>query len=214
MTENTSDKVAKFFADLPVRELDKRQLLLSPGDKLTEVFYLVEGRVSEYDVTPSGNEVVVNVFKPGAFFPMSVALNGTPNDYFYEASTKAKAHVARPQDVLKFLEDNPDITLDLLKRVYRGVDGVLHRMAYLMGGDTQARLVFELLNAAYRFGEVQPDGSIFLNLKEGDVARHSGLARETVSRNLQGFKKAGLLDVSRLGITIRDVKRLEAILDA
>jgi CRP-like cAMP-binding protein len=144
---------------------------------------------------------------------MAVVLNDTPNDYFFEASTKLKVHVAPQADVVKFLQDNPEVTLDLLKRVYRGVEGVLRRMVHLMSGDTRKRLIFELLNATYRFGELKPDGSVVLGLKESDLARHSGLARETVSRNLQSLKAADILSVSRLGITVKDVKALEAQLE-
>lgn len=214
MTSAISDKVPHFFTAFPLREFHKRELLIRPGEPLPGVFYLVEGRVSEYDVTPTGSEVVVNVFKPGAFFPMSAALNNTPNDYFFEASTKVKVHVAPPGSAAQFLQDNPDVTLDLLKRVYRGVDGVLRRMAHLMGGDAKSRLLFELLNAAHRFGEPQPDGSIYLGLREGDLARHSGLARETVNRNIQELKTAGLLEVGQGVIVLKDAKQLEAMLGA
>jgi len=205
----TSQKVADFFQKYPLRTFDKRHLLARAEEPLPGVFYVVEGRVSQYDITPSGNEVVVNVFKPGAFFPMSWALNDTVNHYFFEASTKVTTHVAPAADAVQFLKNNPDVTFDLLSRVYRGVDGVLRRMAHLMGGDTHSRLLFELLNAAYRFGEQQPDGSIFIALKESDIARHSGLARETVNRTMQHLKKDGLVTVAHAGVTITDIKQLE-----
>jgi len=185
--------------------------MIAPDDQLPGVFYLAEGRVSQYDITASGVEVVVNVFKPGAFFPMSWAINKTTNRYFFEASTKVVVvHVVPPADALTFLQDNPDVTFDLLARVYRGADGLLRRMAHLMGGDAQSRLLFEVLNAAYRFGEFQPDGRLFVPLKEPDLARHSGLARETVNRNMQALKKDGLLEVTHKGFLVSDTARIEA----
>jgi len=207
-------KIADFFTAYPLRTFDKRHILARAEEDLPGVFYIVEGRVSQYDITPSGNEVVVNVFKPGAFFPMSWAINSTPNHYFFEASTKVSAHVAPAADAVQFLKDNPDVAFDLLGRVYLGVDGVLRRMAHLMGGDAKSRLLFELLNAAHRFGEPQQDGSVFVPLKESDLARHSGLARETVNRTIQNLKTDALVDVTHSGITIKHVDRLEAMLGA
>ena len=207
-----TQKIADFFAAYPLRTFDKRQIIVRAGDPLPGVFYVAEGRVSQYDITPSGNEVVVNVFKPGAFFPMSWAINNTPNPYFFEASTKIVTHVAPAADAVQFLKDNPDVMFDLLGRVYRGVDGVLRRMAHLMGGDAKSRLLFELLNATYRFGEQQDDGTIFVALKESDVARHSGLARETVNRCMQSLKTDGAVSVTHSGITIRDIRQLETML--
>jgi CRP-like cAMP-binding protein len=201
-----------FFGAYPLRTFEKGETMLQAEETLPGVFYIVEGRVSQYDITPNGNEVVVNVFKPGAFFPASSAMNNTPNHYFFEASTKTVTRVAPAAEVVQFLKDNPDILFDLLSRVYRGVDGVLRRMAHLMGGDSKSRLLFELLNAATRFGEQRSDGSVFINLKEGDIARHSGLARETVNRTIQDFKASGLVGVTRAGITVRSIEELEAVL--
>ncbi len=213
MTNNTvANAVAQFFTHYPSRAYAKAELLVRAEEPPEGVFYLVKGRVSQYDITPTGNEVVVNVFKPGAFFPMSWAVNGTANHYFFEASTPVTVHVTPAADAVQFLQDNPHVTYDLLSRVYRGVDGVLRRMAHLMGGDARSRLLFELLNGIYRFGEPQADGSIFVALKEGDLAKHTGLARETINRNLQGLKTAGLVSVSHSGIIIPDASKLEDLL--
>lgn len=211
---DSSQKIAAFFAAYPLRTFDKRQLMVRAEDTLPGVFYIVKGRVSQYDIASSGNEVVVNVFKPGAFFPMSWAINNAPNHYFFEATTEVIAHVAPAAEAVRFLKDNPDVTFDLLARVYRGVDGVLRRMAHLMGGDAKSRLLFEILNATYRFGEHQKDGSMLVALTESDLARHSGLARETVNRCMQDLKASGAIDVTRSGITIKHIDQLESMLGA
>lgn len=211
-TTPIAERVSKFFAKYPLQTFDKRQLLLRPDAELPGVFYLADGRVSQYDVTPSGSEVVVNVFKPGTFFPMSAAINQTPNHYFFEASTAISVHVAPVADVVQFLHDEPGVTFDLLSRVYRGVDGVLRRMAHLMGGDAKTRLLFELLNTAHRFGEPGSDGSVTLVLTESELARYSGLTRETVSRTLRAFKSSGLVRVGNGRITLSSTQAIETAL--
>lgn len=204
------EKIAAFFEHYPLQTYNKRELLLRAEEPVDSIFYIHEGRVSQYDIAPNGNEIVVNVFKPGAFFPMSSAINGTENHYFVEASLKTQVRVAPKAEVVQFLRENPDVTFDLLTRVYRGIDGVLRRMAHLMGGDAQSRLIFELLNATYRFGEQQPGGSIHVQLTEGDLAKHSGLARETVSRLMQELKTADLIEVNHGGISVKSTSDLEA----
>lgn len=212
MPNDIKEKIVKFFTQYPVKSFDKGQFLIQAERPQSNVFYVVEGRVSQFDITPSGKEVVVNIFKRGAFFPMSWAINNTPNHYFFEASTNVAAHVVPAADAVQFLKDNPDVLFDLLARVYKGVDGVLRRMAHLMGGSAKSRLLFELLNSAYRFGETQ-DTEVFINLKENDLAKQSGLARETVSRILQELKAAGLVKIKRGGMTITSLAKLEAMLD-
>lgn len=209
---DTTTSLQDFFTRYPLQSFDKRQIIAQAEEPMPGVFYLVEGRVSQYDITPSGNEVVVNVFKPGSFFPMSWAINATPNHYFFEASTKVSAHVAPATEAVQFLKDNPTVTFDLLARVYQGVDGVLRRMAHLMGGDAKSRLLFELLNATYRFGETQNDGTFFVALTESDLARHSGLARETVSRCMRELKATGTVTVTHSGILVKSTDELETML--
>jgi len=207
---DVQSKIAPFFEQYPLQTYDKRQIILQPNELIHSIFYITDGRVSQYDIAPNGNEIVVNIFKPGAFFPMGSAINNIENAYFFEASLTTSLRVAPKPDVLKFLEKNPDVTFDLLARVYRGVDGVLRRMAHLMGGDARSRLIFELLNAAYRFGVQQPNNTIHIALTESDVAKHSGLARETVSRLLQELKSANLITTSRGSISIVNIRTLEA----
>jgi CRP-like cAMP-binding protein len=214
MTNNITGKITDFFAHYPLRTFDKRQLIIRAEGTVNSVFYVVEGRVGQYDVSRSGNEIFVNVFKPGAFFPMSSAINNTPNNYLFEASTAVIAREAPAADAVQFLKDNPDVLFDLLARVYRGTDGVLRRMAHLMGGNSKSRLLFELINAAYRFGEQQADGRLLLPLNEVDIAKHSGLARETVNRNIQALKTANLVEIIQDGIVIQSVEQLETMLNA
>lgn len=210
MNMDTKDKVIAFFEKYPLKKYSTHELLIRPDEPIDFISYIVEGRVSQYDITSSGNEIVVNVFKPGAFFPMSSAINHTANQYFFEASLSTTAHVAPASEVINFLQSNPDVLLDLLARVYRGVDGVLRRMAHLMGGSAHNRLIFELLNAANRFGEINPDGTTFIPLSEGTIAKHSGLARETVSRLLQKLKTDQFIEITHNGILIKNMFELES----
>lgn len=207
-----SGKVSHFFRNYPAKTYGAHQIMIRADEPLEHVYYIIEGRVSQYDIASSGNEVVVNIFKPGAFFPMSTAINNTPNPYFFEASTEVTVRIAPAADVVEFLKNNPDVAFDLLSRVYKGVDGVLRRMAHLMGGNAKSRLAFELINAAYRFGESQDDGSVYVPLTESDIAKHSGLARETVSRAMQELKSADIVRVAQNGIIIGQIAQLEALL--
>jgi CRP-like cAMP-binding protein len=210
--EDIARVVKTFFKSYPEKTFEKGEKLAQAEEPLAGVFYLEEGRVSQYDITSTGNVVVVNIYKPGAFFPMSAAINQTANHYFFEASTKVVTRVAPAADTVTFVKENPKILFNLLGRVYRGMDGVLRRMAHLMGGDVKSRLLFELLNSAYRFGEVRNNGSIYINLNEGDLAKHSGLARETVSRNIQNLKAEDLVEIKPAGIILKNPKKLEQLL--
>ena len=201
--------VDTFFSDYPLVRYGKGEILLRPDEDLTHVFYLIEGQVVEYDISTAGNEVVVNAFKPGAFFPMSLAINRNHNDYFFETASNVTVRQAPADDVVQFIRDNPDVCYDLLRRVYLGTDGLLRRMAHLMGGKSRSRLIFELLNESARFGKQRTDGGVDLPMTEKDIAKRSGLSRETVSRSMHDLKSESLVQVHSGGIVIPDIKKLE-----
>lgn len=208
---NIKKVVDDFFTAYPVKKVVKGEIIFYPGDSIKQVFYLTEGTVAQYDISPAGNEVFVNEFKPLAFFSMSTAINETPNDYFFEALESVSAHVAPIKDTVNFLKQNPDVTYDLLSRVYSGTDGILRRMAHLMGGNATTRLLFELLNVARR-GHTTTTKQIRLPLSESDLAKRSGLSRETINRTMKRLKQAGLVTVEKNVIIIDDLTAIERAL--
>ncbi len=202
-------KVADFFSAYKVRDYAKGQVLLLNGDEARNLFYLEKGKVKVYDVSYRGDEVILNVFKPKAFFPVSHILTTDSNRYIYEAETDLQLRQAPAADVLKFLETNPDVVLDLLRRVYVGVDGIMGRIAYLMSGSAKSRLIYELIIEARRFGKMNPDGSCALTINEKDLGARAGLSRETVSREVHKLKQEKLVRIENKDIFVTDMKALE-----
>lgn len=209
MNSKVKDTTERFFSQYRVRKYKKGQVLILNGDGTGHVYNLVSGRVKVYDVTYRGDEVILNVFKPPAFFPMSLVINKTPNPYTYEAETDVEVRRVPADEVIKFLKENPDVVFDLLSRVYRGMDGVLGRMSHLMASSAKSRLMFEIVTAARRFGEHKNDKQIALVMSETDLAARAGLSRETVSREMRKLENDGYVKL-RLGtLTIQDLEAFE-----
>ncbi len=209
MPPEVAAKIAAFFARYPQRQLPKGLILIQAGEDPSGISYLIKGSVRQYDITDKGDEVVVNIFKPPAFFPMSYALNGSPNEYFYEAAEEVIMRQAPIAATLAFIEEHPDVMLDLLRRVYSGVDGLLRRQVVAMGGTAMSRLSFELLVAGKRFGKMLANGRCFVGIKETELATRTGLTRETVSRCLHRLKELDIVSVVRGGVVIKNAALLQ-----
>lgn len=202
MSQDIANKVNDFFTKYKLQYLKKGHVLIQGGKDPDGVYYIVGGQIRQYDISPSGDELVINMFKPPAFIPMSWAINRTPNTYFYEAFTNIVVRKAPADDVVQFLRDNPDVTFDLLARVYKGLDGVLARMDRIMQNSARTRLLFELAISAVRFGKPSEDGSYMLALHETELAARAGLTRETVNREIKKLKSEGAVDVTSHGIRV------------
>lgn len=204
------DKLDTFFSTFPLRTYPKGQILVFAGEAPSHIFYVISGRVRKYDISYRGDEVIVNIFQHPAFFPMSWAINHTPNEYFYAAETSVQVRVAPPAETVRFVSENPDVMYDLLSRLYRGTEGLLGRVVQLMAGTARSRLVYELVIEARRFGKKMPDGSYVLDVTEADLAARSGMSRETVSREFSKLTKESLVHGGRDGITLHDLDALVA----
>lgn len=199
---SVEQQVKQFFEAYPPKKFAKNEIIIFGDKTVPPVNYLISGKVAQYDISDSGNKLVINVFKPGAFFPMSHAVNNLPNSYFFEAMEPVVVKQAPPSKVVDFLRRSPDVLFDLLKRVYRGTDGLLGRLLLLMDGSAQSLLLFELNILAQRFGQPENSG-IFISTTAGQIATQTGLARETVSRELQKCAAKGLLEVKKGGVLLK-----------
>jgi CRP/FNR family transcriptional regulator len=209
MEDVVAKKLKTFFSRFKYQTYRKGEILVRADDEPAGIFYLTKGHVKTYLITAKGDEIVLNVFKPISFFPLSGVMNKTKNSYYYEAMTELVLWRAPKEDVLEFLKNNPDVLYDLLSRVYRGLDGILTRMAYLMSGNAHARLTAELLIAAKRFGKKNEMNEISLSISETDLSMQAGLTRETVSREMKVLKDKRLVSLKKSVLTIQDIKSLE-----
>lgn len=207
------DKLHEHFGKSDTKSFAKGTIITQANRDPEGVSFIVDGIVEQYDITPEGNKVTVNLFKPGAFFPMSWAINKTPNTYFFAALTDAKLQQANTDQTVKFLIDNPDVLMNLLSRVYRGTDALLKRLVLAINGAATNRLIFELLIESYRFGNIIDDRSVQINISRNSLAARSGLARETVSRELHKLDKLGLIYLTKQKIIVRNDK-LEQFLES
>jgi len=214
MPSEIAQIIHEHFSKYPLRKYPKGQILVFADESPEHIFYIIKGRVRKYDVSYRGDEVIINVFQPPAFFPMSWALNKTPNKYFYKTETEVELHVVPSEAALALLKQNPDVTLDLLSRLYKGLEGVYGRLVHLMSGTARSRLIYELIIECRRFGETQPGArtSYVLKTNELDLAARSGLSRETISREMSKLKESGWVTVTKSNITVKDVTLLETAL--
>lgn len=209
MDASIAAKINEYFSKYPKRSYPKGQILVFADESPDHIYYLTKGKVRQYDVSYRGDEIIVNIFKPPAYFPMSWAINNTPNKYFYKSEEPTELHIIPAAEAVEFIKSNPDVTFDLLSRVYRGTDGLLARISHLMSGTAKSRLIYELIVESRRFGEKQADGSYKLTANEVDIAARAGLSRETVSREIHKLKESGHVSIEHGQLCVNNISDLE-----
>lgn len=212
MEQTILDKLNRHFSKYELKKYRKGRIITLANQEPDGVSLIESGLVEQYDITPEGNKLTVNIYRPPAFFPMSWAINKTPNSYFFGALTDVELRQADADETVAFLKANPDVTFDLLSRVYKGTDALLRRLVLASSGMAASRLIFELLIEAYRFGVEGEDKTILITIKQSVLAARSGLARETISRELHKLEQENLISRTKQGIEIH-ASKLEKKLD-
>ena len=200
-------KVDKLFAQEREQKFKKGEVLAEPEREPRGVYYLTEGVVRQYSTSARGEEFVINTFRAPSFLPLAWVFNDEIPTHYFEATEVVIARSITKEKFLKFLENNPVVLFDLVKRIYHGLQGYTLRLESMMTGDAYSRLVVELLINAKRFGKN-------LSLTQDDLAAQSGIARETVSRELKKLKEKKLVRVKNHVLSIPDIKILEAELSS
>lgn len=208
MDEAVAKKLNEFFGTYKIREYNKREIIIKPYDPPKGVYFLKSGLVKMYTISKKGEELILNIFKPNSFFPASWVVNESENLYFFETVNKVKLTIAPKDKTYIFLKDNPDIVFDLLQRLYKGLDGILTRMSYLMSGDAYSRLIAELIIEAKRFGTKPKNKQITLKMSERNLSEETGLTRETISREIKKLKAKKLIKLKGKKIVIENVDNL------
>lgn len=205
--------ITDYFAKSPARVHTHGTILLRPDEPIEHVWYIERGRVIQYHIDHAGNKLIMNVYKPGAFFPAYLVVGGIPCDSFFEVDdSNTILRRITAQEARDMLANNPEIMMDLFARFSRGVSGVLRRLSIHMSGTAQARLAVEMIIAARRFAEQDATGHYVLRTTASQLAAHTGVARETVSRELGKFHEHNL--VTRHGRELHiNLPALEAYLD-
>lgn len=207
MEPDIQKKLDSFFCRFKKQQYKKGEVLLRASENPQGVFYLKSGTVKQYAISQKGEELVVNIFKAPSFFPLSWALHNTPNQYFYEANSTVEVYRAPGEETIEFLKTNPDVLFDLVKRIYKGLDGFFERIVHLMTGNAYERLVSELILYAKRFNRQKEN--IAIGISENSLAAQTGMTRETISREMKTLKQKGLVKGSGAQLTIVNLPMLE-----
>ena len=205
------EKLDTFFEPYKKVSVKKGKIVIDADAVPDGIYYLHNGVVRRYSISRNGIEATLNIYKEHSFFPLSYAFNKTVTSHFFQAMTDCTYSLAPHEDVVKFLEQNNDVMIDLVKRLYSGLEGLLTRMEYLMSGDASDNIIIQLLILARRFApnEVKQNQTIVVEITHAELAAQAGVTRETVTRELTKLQKLGLVDYQRGSLTILNFEKLE-----
>ncbi|HCC84411.1 MAG TPA: hypothetical protein DEP87_01905 [Candidatus Pacebacteria bacterium] len=206
-------KVEQFFENYKPISFANKSIIIKPDQILESVYYVTSGFVKQSAIGPNGEEFILNIFRPGSFFAISIAMHRRESYYVFESLTEVELVKAPTKDILRLLKTNPDLAYDLLSRITSGMNSLMTRMEVLIFGSANQKVAATIWQNAQRFGKKLADGTILIKLQltHQQLASLTGLTRETVSIEMSKLKKQKILNYQGKSITILDSSRLKTL---
>jgi CRP/FNR family cyclic AMP-dependent transcriptional regulator len=205
----------KEFLDFAVvKRLKRGEPLVRANDPGDSMMIVMAGTLKVSVRSSTGREVVLDYLGPGAVIGEIALFDGKPRTADVIAIDAVEVIVLQRRFVLPFLEKNPTAALRIIEMLcdkLRRTNALVSDGAAVPMGQKLARGVLRLIDEH----GVREDGALSLGfrLSQVDLGNYVNLSRENVNRQLGEWERAGLVEVARGRIAIRDEEGLRRIAD-
>ena len=184
------ERISRLCAE---RRYPRGATIFSEGDPSDSVFILVGGLVELASVSSKGGETILYILKPDEIFG-ELLFSEETRAFDALASTDVTVTVIPRRNFEEILGSTPTVSRNFIRllsrrlaKAERGLAGFGHTWSY-------HRLARVLLRLTREHGIQTPNGTLIpLRLTHGDLAKLIGTTRETVTTQINKFKRLGLL---------------------
>ncbi|MDI6710032.1 MAG: Crp/Fnr family transcriptional regulator [Bacillota bacterium] len=214
-------KRVTLFADLPPEALAavasltrerpyrKGHIIFLEGEPGEAVFLLRRGRVKLTRRTADGREHTLHLVNPGEVFAEVVIFDGGPYPATAEVIEDAVVGIIANRDLDRLTLEQPSLALAFLKIMARRLRQAQDKVMSLALHDVTRRVITGLLMLAEDYGVPEAGGTrINLDLTNQELGNLVGASRESVNRTLSELRQAGLIELDRQRIVIRNRREL------
>jgi CRP-like cAMP-binding protein len=188
--------------------LDTGKTLFRQGQAAERFYFLRDGLVKLFRLSPEGDEKIIEIMRPGETFAEAVMFMGAQGRYPVnaEAINESRLYAFEQKAFLNLLRESSDATFGLLSSMSRRLHMLVNQIESLTLQNATYRLVAYLLEEIPR--DVRTSPEVQLTTPKGVIASRLAIQPETLSRILAKLRQGGLIEVHGNHITIRDVQAL------
>jgi CRP/FNR family cyclic AMP-dependent transcriptional regulator len=195
------------------RRYDAGQPIISRNGKDNDVSLVVSGRVRVTTYSAAGREVAFHEDGAGTLFGDIAAVDDGPRSADVVALDSVLVAALPAAAFKRLLQQEPLVADRFMRRLAALVRQLSERVIDLSTQGVQSRVHAELLRLA-RMAPVQGNvARIEPAPRHSDIASQVSTYREQVTRELSALNKAGLLARDAGSLVIKDVSRLERLVE-
>lgn len=213
MTKAKYTQLKKFFSQFPTKKFAKNAIIFTPGDKLTDIYFMKSGFVRAYTKTPFG-ENTLNIFKPLFMVSVMHSMANQKNDLYIQALTPVEIYVAPKAQFDKFQKDNPEIEALIMEFFTGSLLRYLTNQGNIINGNAINKVASVLLQLVHDYGDTK-NNQLVVNFPATHrvVANIVGLTRETTSVQMSKLQKLGIISTKRTQFIVKNIEKLRNLAD-
>jgi CRP-like cAMP-binding protein len=183
------------------RRLDGGESLFLKGDPGDALYAVRRGQIRIATGTDAGRRLTLNLLGPGDVFGEVALLDGRPRTADATATEPTELFMVRRRDFLELLERQPQFAIRLIELLCQRIRWMSERMEESVLFPLSHRLARRLIALGEDYGAD-------VAVSQEELAVFVGATRESVNRQLQAWKKRGLVELGRSHIRLVDVDGL------
>ena len=200
------------LASAHVHEVHQGSCFFRQGEEATTLYVIAEGRVKLSQVTPEGEQVIVNYFGQGDGLGIIVALIDMPYPLSAEAMEDCMAVAWDRQDMKQLMLQIPQLALNGIEMVGQRFAWLQTRFQEVATQRVEQRVARALLRLVRQFGKRVPEGVLIdMPLSRQDLAQMTGTNVYNASRILSKWEQMGLISTSRMQVVLCKAHELVVI---
>lgn len=174
-----------------IKKYEKNSLIINEGSTSLYFYYLLEGELSVYNLTPEGKEFLQHKVKENNFFGEPAVLLEKPFPGTVEVTSEfAKILRIKRENFLQYLKNNPDWSLEFTKSIAEKSIIKSNSLKNIVFLNPEDRIIKQLND--YKEGK---DEKIIIELTRKELSNMTGLRIETIIRTIKKMEKDGKLQI-------------------
>jgi CRP-like cAMP-binding protein len=191
-------------------DYSRGSLIYTPKEPAEELMLLSSGQIGLHLISSEGRSLTLRVIEPGQLFGQIALAEDGCYDTFAEALTPVTVYRVQRDELLQIIERDPALGLALLEDLGRHRQAVSHLFDEVAFKSVPARLATLLLDMAQnQHGGAEP--SRVPRRSHRQLAEMINAYRETVTKVINQFRAARLLEIDRSFITLVNPRGLEEL---
>jgi CRP/FNR family transcriptional regulator len=196
---------AELAAVSTLRSFDRGEALFAEGDPSEALFVVVEGLVKVVKATPSGKELILEIFGAGDPVGAVALFAGQPFPASAIVLEPVRCIVTPRSAFFERLESRPSLVRGLLAGFTHRLMELTARLSELAGARVEERLARFLLRKADEIGRRERGGLFVpLALSRQELADLTGTTIESAIRVMSRWGKSGLVTTREDGFVLVD----------